>query len=686
MKRPNLNILFFLLFFPILVSAQRKSPENRKSTNTELESIKRKLAESSQPSKETMAAREYTVFGKPSKKDFELNVYEKDTTANAVILFESAQVAFVVIKNELYLQKRIYQKIKILKESAKANTDGVIFLIQQDEKNYEWVNNVKGIIHNGEAKVYISENDSYTSHLSGNLFRKNYVFPDVQVGSIIEFQYDLYSPFFFNLEGWNFQNNIPTLYSEFSATIPLSFSYNQVFFGKKPLLIKDAWFGGECPRIGKYPSCQQYLFAMRDIPAFIEEDFMLSVKNYISRIGFELKQYNNFDGKKKYYTTSWKNVEKEFKKDKNIGGQLKNTGFFKSQLPKEILSIENDLERAKAVYAHIQNHFSNNNKGNIFTAKDIKKAYVENLGNPTEINLALVNALNAAKLNAYIAFSSTRDNGIPTKHHAVITDFNYMMVFLKIGEEKYFLDASDKFMDFGMVPYQALNYDARIMDFKKGSYWEIIYPYSNNTHSVTAQLKINPNNDIEGQVREINTGYYAAEIRSTFHEVLKENYIRHKESAIIESEISSYQVTGQDSNDVPFIENYQLLIYTNDKEQIFFDPFLLAKIFLTNPFKLENRVYPIDFGYSRRHSYTLVLDLVDKFTVEKMPESVNLKLFDSNAEIAVNYSFSEGVLQMRFDFQLHKIYYAPEAYPEIKEFFGHLVHIQNNNPVILKRL
>ncbi|MCF6184500.1 MAG: UbiD family decarboxylase [Bacteroidales bacterium] len=70
-------------------------------------------------------------------------------------------------------------------------------------------------------------------------------------------------------------------------------------------------------------------YAIKDIPAFKEEtDFMLSSNNYISRLDFELSQYNRFDGTTDKYTKSWEDVDREFRGDKNVGRQLTKKGFF----------------------------------------------------------------------------------------------------------------------------------------------------------------------------------------------------------------------------------------------------------------------------------------------------------------------------------------------------------------------
>ncbi|MDB0613406.1 hypothetical protein PL371_16370 [Tenacibaculum maritimum] len=52
---------------------------------------------------------------------------------------------------------------------------------------------------------------------------------------------------------------------------------------------------------------------MNDIPAFKEEEYMLSKKNFISRLCFDLISFTQVDGHIKKYTKTWKDADKALK-------------------------------------------------------------------------------------------------------------------------------------------------------------------------------------------------------------------------------------------------------------------------------------------------------------------------------------------------------------------------------------
>ena len=111
---------------------------------------------------------------------------------------------------------------------------------------------------------------------------------------------------------------------------------------------------------GRVSACAIYSYAMNDIPAFKEEDFMLSKKNYLSRISLNLKSITTktqigaglgsyVDTKVKSFTKTWEDADKALRLD-FLNHQTTKKNFFKKRLPEHLLSEANDLNRATYVY------------------------------------------------------------------------------------------------------------------------------------------------------------------------------------------------------------------------------------------------------------------------------------------------------------------------------------------------
>ena len=108
-------------------------------------------------------------------------------------------------------------------------------------------------------------------------------------------------------------------------------------------------------------ACGIYTYGLNNVPAFKEEQNMLSKKNYISRLSFDLKTSTTFSGVKTNHSKTWENADKGLKKY-FFNNQTSKKGYFKKNIPKEILDEQRKLERTKKVFDFIRNHFTWNEK------------------------------------------------------------------------------------------------------------------------------------------------------------------------------------------------------------------------------------------------------------------------------------------------------------------------------------
>ena len=425
----------------------------------------------------TLIAQKDNNFGQVTLFEKNLKNYEKDPDAKAVVLYERGDNYFEIIRGRLLLVKKYHTKIKILNQNG-LDEASIHIPYYHGQNSFEQVEDIKAITHNGDSKTFLRQDQIFTVDHNKRWLEKKFSFPNVKVGSILEYTYKIISPFIYDFNGWVFQSDIPKIYSEFNAKIPGNYKYNRSLVGSLNLAVNEASIQDNCiylKSISDHMSCEVLKYAMSDIPAFeAEEDFMLSISNYISRIDFELAELYRLDGSKEVFTRSWQDVDKEFRTDPDIGRQLGKKSFYEKSISFSLLDEQNALLRAKNIYQFTQNHFVWNGEYGIYKDIDVKKAFEEKSGNVGEVNITLINLLNMANLDAKLVLLSTRSNGLPKKTHPVISDFNYILAKVEIDGNSYFLDATDKIIPFGMLPFRCLNYDARVMDFKEDSYWYAI--------------------------------------------------------------------------------------------------------------------------------------------------------------------------------------------------------------------
>ena len=103
-----------------------------------------------------------------------------------------------------------------------------------------------------------------------------------------------------------------------------------------------------------------------------------------------------------------------------------------------------------------------------------------------------------------------------------------------------------------------------------------------------------------------------------------------------------------------------------------------------NPFKLQERTYPIDFGYKEVYLYNFKIDLNDKYDIIELPKNLSLKLPGNSGTLLLNVKQDEDSIMVFFKFSLGEAIYPPEFYSHLKSFFSHIVQSQNNSFIILK--
>jgi hypothetical protein len=459
-------------------------------------------------------------YGKISRDDLSLTVYTKDSSASAVYLKEFGE-GYVDLQNMGKIVLEYHAVIKVLNTHGLKWADFEIPL-RRSEGSEDALRSVKATAYNLENNSIVSTHLEYKNIISDkanpNLYYKKFAVPNVKVGSVIEVQYSIESPFVYNFWTWTFQADIPKINSEFWATYPAFYKYNITFRGSKRLDKNDQKALKNC--IGEdnvvataRADCFRMQLGMNNVPAFHEEEYMTARSNFVSAVYFELATIHYYDGSLKRFTQEWKDVDNELRKREDFGAQIrKGRDVVEDDVKKLIAGKVDPLEKAKSVYKFIQAKMHWDDRTGIFTHEGVKKAYEEGKGRVPEINLLLASALQVAGLESDPVLLSTRDNGLPVEVHPVISSFNYVAVRVTIGGQSYLLDATEPALPFGILPLRCINGKGRVM--AKESFWTDLKATHKIKQTTTVALKLENNGMVTGAVRNEYSGYAAIDIRA----------------------------------------------------------------------------------------------------------------------------------------------------------------------------
>lgn len=627
-------------------------------------------------------------FGQVTYRELEMRRYEKDTSANAVVLNEFGET-YIQDGDHFNLIHEYHVKIKILKQEGVEDATVEIPLYKSS--------NGKEKLNTYKASSFNIENGSIkeTKLDTKNVFEENtnkywsvvkIAIPNARVGTIIEYQYQLESPFFYKFRSWDFQSKNPKVKSDYLALIPANYTYNITLRGFLKLSNQETKLIRQCFYQGR-ADCSQIKFSMVNIPAFVEEDYMTAKSNFISAINFELSQVQHFDGQVVKYTEEWRDVDQKMQRDEDFGIQLKKgKDLFKVWLDPIVKNNNDSSFKSRQVFDFIKGRFQWNENNGSFCENGIKKALEERKGNVADINLSLVAALRYAGINADPVILSTRSNGLPVELHPVLSDFNYVVAKVTLNSKTYLLDATDDFSPFGILPTRCLNGKGRVMN-EKGSYWIELKAADKAKKISNYSLVINEKGALTGSIQIQYSGYEAIDRRKAIASFNSEEaYIEAIKKKQADLNIVKMEIIDVDDLSRPVTEKYEIEMedfVDLSMGHFLFNPFMEEKI--KNPFKSNERLYPVDFGSPVEETMIFSLSYPEKFEPSGLPDKVAISLPNSGGRFLFGVQNLGNKITMNNTFTINRTVYSSEEYHFLKEFYNRMIQVQESDWVFKKK-
>ena len=645
----------------------------------------------------TVASAQDFPYEKASPEELGMKVYDKDTSANALVLNEFGKASInETYRNDLRLTFEYHTRIKIF--NHKGFSHGTIELLlrnSEDNNSGDDLENIEGITSymddNGVIQTAeLDKKSIYRTKINKYWTSVKFAMPGLHDGCVTEFRYILSTPFFDHFHNWQFQSYIPKLHTEYEAHIPGFWTYKVSLRGPLKLSKDHSEIEKSCfSARGSTCDCLKLDYVMTNVPAFVNEEYMTSPKNYLSVLNFDLEEYTNFsNGAKKRVSKEWQDVDRELKQSDAFGNQLKKTNAVKEHIPPAILSISNNTEKAKAIYKWAQNWFKWNNFTGIYSTEGVKKAIEARTGSIADINLTLIDALNSAGINTDAVLLSTRDHGFINRLYPVIGDFNYVIARANIDSNSFFLDATDPLLPFGTIPEKCLNDSGRVFSMNQPSYWTALGAKQRKTSSYTFDLTLQEDGKLKGKFVHYSIGYDAYLKRkqikkfNSTDEYIESVYGRMPRVKILKSNFSNL-----DSLNDALAEEYEVEIDTKDnssRDHFSINPYRFHKLII-NPFKLAERNYPVDMGMATEDRLFFHLHVPEQYTVASKPQNQQLSLSGNGGTYITSLEVNNNNLTFSSNIRFNKIIFPPDEYAALKEFYNKIILAEKSDITFTKK-
>ncbi|SOD13108.1 DUF3857 domain-containing protein [Pedobacter xixiisoli] len=634
-------------------------------------------------------------FGKITNEELSFDRNKIDSNANAVFLNEqgNSRLSFDSETGRMKLVFNYHARIKLFNKEGFDAANIIIPIYKNGSGNddQEYLSGLKASTFNVKNGVLeeseMSNKALFNEEKSKYITLAKFTFPNIREHSIIEYQYTIESPYLFNFRTWNFQSDIPKLNSTYVAYIPANYKYNVTLRGFYKLSDNKAELSSGCLRIaGKDMDCSKLTYNMKDVPAFLEEDYMTAPSNYKSAIYFELEEVHYLTGSTQKYTKSWRDIDYELTSNKDFGGQMKRKDVFKTIVPNLIAGHTDELQKAKAIFEYIKKQIKWNNYYGKYSETSVKEVIEKRSGNVADINFALISALSAANFDVEAVMLSTRDNGTVNKLYPIISDFNYVVAKVNIGEKSYLLDASEPLAPFGLLPLRCINDQGRVINLKKPSYWIDMKAAkrSSSTHSLIG--KLTEDGKIIGTITTVGSGFNALNTRKEIKKYSSiDEYVEKLDERLTNIKIKDFKISNLDSVENALVEAYQVefTIGNAGQNDNHFNPFFINPI-RRNPFKLNERNYPVDLGSASEERIAISITLPDNFKLKEQPKDVSIALPNLGGRYLLQTNLLDKNLTVNQQLLFSKAIYTSEEYHYLKEFYNQIIQVQKMDVLFSK--
>lgn len=646
-------------------------------------------------------------FGDVPIENLRMQKYDRDSSAAAVVLADYGQTQVEYKQDDgFFLTFERTTRIKIL---TKDGLDWGNFTIPlyHSGSDEEKITNLKGITYNLEnGKVVETKlrNESILKEKAdANVDYTKVTMPNVREGSVVEITYRVTSDFLFNLQDWDFQYTIPAVLSEYRVNVPEYFYYEKYMQGYVPLDVVEQKtnpssiiLSGKSRSEGYVTKTtfetdkidfteNRYRWAAQNVPAFKTEPQMTTYKDYISRINFELS-YTKFPNSGiKNYMGTWEDINKQYANSEDFGGEVTGNGFLKKTVEEITAGALSPEAKIGIIHNYVQTNIQWDGYTRKFVNTSLRKVMEEKKGNSAEINLLLASMLEKAGFDVRPVLISTRDNGFVRETIPVSSQFNNVICLVRFGDKQALLDATDKLLPVGHLPERCLNGKGLAVS-KSGFTWVNLMQAAKSKRMVSGDLKIDEAGKLVGKISFDNSGYYGINNRRRYHSKGEQEYVK----ALNNNqawEITKSEFENAKSLDAPFKETHVLTVndhFTMAGDMIYLNPHL-SWIMDENPFKLETRQYPVDFGSPQETVHSIRLTIPEGYIVEELPKSKILTLPNNGARYVYSATQVGNTINFTSTFAMNKPLFTQEEYPALREFYNHVVAKQAEQIVLKKK-
>ena len=247
------------------------------------------------------------------------------------------------------------------------------------------------------------------------------------------------------------------------------------------------------------------------------------------------------------------------------------------------------------------------------------------------------------------------------------------------------LDATEIYSMPNILPERVLNWNGRKVT-KEGLSTEVkLTPSKHSLEEHNILIQIDQNLNAKGLIRSKFGNLNALNFRKSNNQIKEESLINNLEDGyniIIESHkvLNEFDLGKLIIRNIKF-KSDNLIEGINNK--IYIEPLLFLTKY-TNPFKLENRNFPVDYTSPWKEKISTTFKVPKGYNVESLPKSMAIGLPDNLGVFKYQVTQKGEKISTLMIMQLNTPIVTPEYYSALKEFYAKMIKKQSEKIVLSK--
>jgi hypothetical protein len=515
-----------------------------------------------------------------------------------------------------------------------------------------------------------------------------FTLPDVQVGSILEYRYQLsYDSNRVVSPRWYLQGPLYVRRAHY-LFIPsdhdLQDGHGGVMRGR---VAYSAYLPPGCS-VAYSQAANYYTIDAEKIPPAPEEEYMPPMHNYTFRALF-------------YYTIAkstdeyWANEGKYWSKDVDRfidGGKL-------SPVAAQIVSpADTPEQKLKKIYAAVMNlenttftreHTGDEDKAQGIKVKTAIDIWAQKRGNRNEITRLFVGLARAAGFKAYVGFVTNRDHNLFMPSYLSLSQLDDDIAIVVVDGKEQFFDPGERYAAYGELHWKHSPTQG-IRQTDKGAvvFGTSVPSYQKTVEIRTAYLELNGDGKVKGTVRLSLTGTRALRWRefalSNGEDALNrefENSVQRQMPPGIEVKTDHFVGLTDWDKTLMGVLSISGSMGTATAKRVFLPATFFAAA--SHPlFALDKRTMPIDLDYPYMLQDSVTIKLPPELAIESLPKDTEFR-YAQNAYYQAKFSREPATVNSVRIFALGNVVYEAGEYPELKDFYQK-VNAKDKEPAVLE--